>query len=80
MERELITLVESDFSRLKGDDIHICKIGGEVDPMWGMNCILLSKEQINALLDGDCVWLTDGEYATVLRAEQAEEAIDGEQS
>lgn len=29
MKRKLVTLVESDFSRLKGDDIHICKIGGE---------------------------------------------------
>lgn len=73
MKGKLVTLEESDFSRLEGGYIHICKIGGEVDPMWGMNCILLSKEQINALLNGACVWLTDGEYATVLRAEQAEE-------
>lgn len=73
MKQKLVTLVESHFSRLEGDDIHICKIGDGVNPMWGMNCVLLSKEQINALLNGDCVWLTDGEYATVLRAEQEEE-------
>lgn len=77
MKRKLVTLVESNFSRLEGDDIHICKIGGEVNPMWGMSCILLSKEQIDALLNGDCVWLTDGEYATVLRAEQEEANTDG---
>lgn len=73
MKRELVTLKESRFSLLPDDDICVCKIGDEVSPMWGMSCVLLSKDQIAGLLNGDCIWLTDGEYATVLRAAPAEE-------
>lgn len=73
MMKKLVKLEERHFSHLKDDNIQICKIGDEVSPMWGMSCVLLSKEQIKALLNGDCVWFTDEEYATVLRAEKAEE-------
>lgn len=65
-----VKLEEKFFDRLEGDDnIRICKIGDRVDPMWGMSCVLLTTEQIKALLNGDCVWFTNEEYATVLRAE-----------
>lgn len=76
MARKLIPLIplkESYFSLLPGDEIRVCKIGDEVSPMWGMNCVLLSRDQIAGLLNGDCIWLTEGEYATVLRAAPAEE-------
>lgn len=62
-------LKENHFDSLEGGIIRICKIGDEVDTMWGMSCVLLTTGQIKALLNGDCVWFTDGEYATVLRAE-----------
>lgn len=70
IKRKMVTLKENYFHHLVNDNICICKIGDEVEPMWGMDCILLTTEQINALLNGDCIWFTNEEYATVLRMEK----------
>lgn len=45
----------------------ICDIGDDVDPEWGMNYVTLSCAELQALNEGRCIWMTDGEYATVIR-------------
>ena len=38
----------------------------EVDPMYGIDTVKITAEDIESLKSGKCLYFTDGEYATVL--------------
>lgn len=67
--RKLRRLEEIDFVRSDEGERYrrICDIGDDVDPEWGMNYVTLSCTELQALNDGRCIWMTDGEYSTVIR-------------
>ena len=66
---KLRRLEEIDFVQFDAGEKYrrICDLDDEVDPEWGMNYVQLSAAELRALNDGKCIWMTDGEYATVIR-------------
>lgn len=38
----------------------------EVDPMYGIDAVKITAEDIESLKSGKCLYFTDGEYATIL--------------
>lgn len=48
---------------LKDGKIYILKKDADTPAMWGMDRVTINRKQLNALVAGNKLWFSDGEYA-----------------
>lgn len=48
----------------------VCEYGQSIDPWYGLECVEISEEQVEALKQGKVLYYDDEEYATVIRLEE----------
>lgn len=69
----------SEAVRLTKDWFHnpakceIRRYGQFIDPLYGLEAVEISEEQVEALKQGKVLYFEDGEYATVIRLEERKE-------